>query len=102
MWGDDRVSQGTIRGWWAPTRGVGLGRVLEAERGKDPKSGKWEGSGCARVECRTLSGDEEEGSDMKNGPHIRDLVKGVWINRSTVSYLREETYKYRRRRPKWL
>ena len=45
MWGDDRVSQGTIRGWWAPTRGVGLRRVLEAERGKDPKSEKWEGSG---------------------------------------------------------
>lgn len=79
MWGDNRVSQGTIPGWWAPTRGVDPGRVLEAERGKDHKSGKWEGSGRARVECKTLSGDEERGSGMKNGPHRGELVKGVWI-----------------------
>lgn len=79
MWGDDRVSQGTIPGWWAPTCGVDPGRVLEAERGKDHKSGKWEGSGCAKVECRTLSGDEGRGSGMKNGPHTGELVKGVWI-----------------------
>lgn len=93
MWGDDRVSQCTTPGWWASTRGV---RVSEAKRGKENKSGKWEESGCARV-VSDPSGEEEKGSGDKNGPHTGELVKGVWIHRSTVSYLREETYKYRRR-----
>lgn len=100
MWGEDRVSQCTTPGWWAPTRGVSLGRVSEAKRGKENKSGKWEGSRCARVECQTLVGRRRGAVVIRNGPHTGELVKGVWINRNTVSYLREETYKYGSRRPR--